>query len=588
MNGFLALPRAHSLSGVAKSRGHKTRGRKSRYSELLKALALTACALAMAGCAWQGPNTDSFKTFLAQQSKSLSAAEQTAIDRFLANQSLSETQQSAIQHQLGLYTVAKYGDEAMATLEQWVSIPTYRQAGIAQHDNPEFHKMAQAIQAKAEAFGLAFRNIDNRVYEITLPGVTDELVGVHAHADVVPVNPANWVLDNGTQLDPFKVTKIGNRLYGRGTEDDKNGIVVTLYGMRVIVEEQLPLQRTFKLLVDTTEETTGDAIPYYFERNPLPEYNLAMDGGYPVVIAEKGYGVVMTRFTTTAGKGQGMEFVGLTGGLASNQIPKVATALINSPDITTSQALLRSAAQQFVLEHGSNFTVDVSQQGEQLLLSVTGVSAHSSDPASGVNPVSRLLLLIDTINQSGAAKQNHITAAARYAAQNWGLNFYAEKLGVDFSHPFMGPLTSALTLVDLNSERLQLAVNLRVPVGKSTAQLKQEIEQQLAAWSSDNNTPFVLDITIAEPMYRNPKGAWVNALLDVACKNLNLPREFAASSGATSVHNLPNGVQFGLSMPGVKYTGHNANEFKTVDQFLLDLQVVTEMLVKVGQLPELN
>lgn len=52
--------------------------------------------------------------------------------------------------------------------------------------------------------------------------------------------------------------------------------------MKVIKEEKLPLARNFKLLEDTTEETTGDAIPYYFEHNPTPNYNLALDGGYPV------------------------------------------------------------------------------------------------------------------------------------------------------------------------------------------------------------------------------------------------------------------------------------------------------------------
>jgi acetylornithine deacetylase/succinyl-diaminopimelate desuccinylase-like protein len=91
-----------------------------------------------------------------------------------------------------------------------------------------------------------------------------------------------------------------------------------------------------------------------------------------------------------------------------------------------------------------------------------------------------------------------------------------------------------------------------------------------------------------EPMYRNPKGQWVNALLDVATENLSMPREFGSSSGGTSVHNLPNGVQFGLAMPNQKYTGHNANEFKRVDQFLLDLQIITEMIARIGQMPDLK
>ena len=37
----------------------------------------------------------------------------------------------------------------------------------------------------------------------------------------------------------------------------------------------------------------------------------------------------------------------------------------------------------------------------------------------------------------------------------------------------------------------------------------------------------------------------------------------------------------------VKYTGHTDNEFKTVEQFLLDLQIVTEMVGRIGQLPKL-
>nr|GFD54164.1 hypothetical protein [Tanacetum cinerariifolium] len=89
----------------------------------------------------------------------------------------------------------------------------------------------------------------------------------------------------------------------------------------VIKEEKLPLARHFKLLIDTTEETAGDAIPYYFERNPVPEYNLALDGSYPVVIAEKGYGTVMATFARRTAEGSGAEITSMTGGLATNQIP---------------------------------------------------------------------------------------------------------------------------------------------------------------------------------------------------------------------------------------------------------------------------
>jgi predicted dipeptidase len=510
-----------------------------------------------------------------------------AIDAFLGNKTLTTEQQNEIYRLLGLYTRVKYGAAATETLRELVEIPTYRKEGVEQHDNPEFIKIAAKIKSLAESFQLNFRNIDNRVYEISLDGSGSEVVGIHAHADVVPVTPENWVLKDGTRLDPFKVTLIGDRMYGRGTEDDKNGIVVTLYAMKVIKEEKLPLARNFKLLVDTTEETTGDAIPYYFERNPTPNYNLALDGGYPVVIAEKGYGTVMANFAKRKAEGKGAEIVSLTGGLATNQIPSASVATLLTDKPAELAASLQKAGAEYAKRNGGNFEVSAKVDGKDVKLTVTGVSAHSSEPESGVNPVARILDFINSLDGKVALKHNHITDAARYAADNWGLDYLGNKLGVGFSDAFMGPLTTSLTYVGQDDKTFKLAVNLRVPKGKSPETLKAQIAEKLAAWSKKAHVAVAFDYSIAEPMYRNPEGEWVKALLAVSTENLGMKHEFGTSAGATSVHELPNGVQFGLAMPDVKYTGHTDNEFKTTGQFLLDLQIVTEMIGRIGQLPKL-
>lgn len=57
---------------------------------------------------------------------------------------------------------------------------------------------------------------------------------------MVPVVPAEWVLD-GKQIDPFKVTRVGDKLYGRGTIDDKGSIATVLYAMQAVKESKLPL-----------------------------------------------------------------------------------------------------------------------------------------------------------------------------------------------------------------------------------------------------------------------------------------------------------------------------------------------------------
>ncbi|MDB6445670.1 MULTISPECIES: dipeptidase [Pseudomonas] len=531
-----------------------------------------------------------FRQFLAEVAKSdlaKTANLAPAISAFQGNKPLSAEQQNEIHRLLGLYARVKYGAAATETLRELVAIPTYRQDGVAQHENPEFLKIADKIKSLAQSFNLNFRNVDNRVYEITLEGSGNEVVGIHAHADVVPVTPQNWVLKDGTRLDPFKVTLVGDRMYGRGTEDDKNGIVVALYAMKIIKEEQLPLARNFKLLVDTTEETTGDAIPYYFERNPTPDYNLALDGGYPVVIAEKGYGTVMAKFPRRTAEGKGAEITGLTGGLATNQIPSTSVATFASDRPTELAASLLKAATEYARRNGGDFEVATQVAGPDVQLTFTGVSAHSSEPESGVNPVARMLDFINGLDAQVALKHNHITDAARYAAENWGLDYLGNKLGIGFSDTFMGPLTASLTYVGMDDKAFKLAVNLRVPVGKPTAALKTEIADKLAAWSKKSDVAVAFDYSIDDPMYRNPEGEWVKALLAVATENLGMEHKFGTSAGATSVHDLPNGVQFGLAMPDVKYTGHNDNEFKTVEQFLLDLQIVTEMMGRIGQMPKL-
>ncbi|MHC8383009.1 dipeptidase [Pseudomonas sp. LB3P14] len=510
-----------------------------------------------------------------------------AISAFLDNKTLSAEQQNEINRLLGIYARVKYGSAAAETLRELVEIPTFQVDGVAQHDNPEFIKIADKIKGLAQAFNLNFRNIDNRVYEISLEGSGDEVVGIHAHADVVPVTPENWVLKDGTQLDPFKITLIGDRMYGRGTEDDKNGIVVAMYAMKIIKEEKLPLARNFKLLVDTTEETTGDAIPYYFEHNPTPNYNLALDGGYPVVIAEKGYGTVMANFPRRNGQGKGAEIISMTGGMATNQIPSASVATLVTDKPAELAASLQKAGTDYAKRNGGNFEVNAKVDGKDVKLTFTGVSAHSSEPESGVNPVARMLGFIHSVDGKVALKHNHITDAARYAADNWGLDYLGGKLGVGFSDAFMGPLTTSLTFVGMDDKAFKLAVNLRVPKGESPEALKAKIAEKIGAWSKKTHVAATFTYSIAEPMYRNPEGEWVKALLAVSTENLGMEHKFGSSAGATSVHELPNGVQFGLARPEVKYTGHTDNEFKTVDQFLLDLQIVTEMMGRIGQLPKL-
>ncbi len=51
----------------------------------------------------------------------------------------------------------------------------------------------------------------------------DRTIALNAHYDVVPVDRTDW------KRDPFKLTRVGNRMYGRGASDDKSGIAIALF-----------------------------------------------------------------------------------------------------------------------------------------------------------------------------------------------------------------------------------------------------------------------------------------------------------------------------------------------------------------------
>ena len=111
----------------------------------------------------------------------------------------------------------------IATIEAMVAIPTVRADDVPPHESKR-SRVRRLIEGMAKDFGLQFRNVDNRVLEFKLPGTGKDEFGILTHADVVPALPEEWVLEDGTKLDPFKLTRVGDYLYGRGSIDDKGSI----------------------------------------------------------------------------------------------------------------------------------------------------------------------------------------------------------------------------------------------------------------------------------------------------------------------------------------------------------------------------
>ncbi len=97
-----------------------------------------------------------------------------------------------------------------------------------------------------------------------LPGNRPEKVWVLSHMDVVPPGDLSlW------ESDPFTLRVEGDRLYGRGTEDDHHGIVMSLMVVRAFLDLGLTPERTLALALVADEETGNDkGLAYLLREHP--------------------------------------------------------------------------------------------------------------------------------------------------------------------------------------------------------------------------------------------------------------------------------------------------------------------------------
>ena len=90
-------------------------------------------------------------------------------------------------------------------------------------------------------------------------------------------------------------------------------------------------------------------------------------------------------------------------------------------------------------------------------------------------------------------------------------------------------------------------------------------------------------------MARDPKGAWLATLLNTFgdTTTTGLPAQPVPTAGSTTAKLMPNAINFGPAMPG-KSTRPITPRFKEVADLDADMQMFTEMLVRIGNLQQMQ
>src|SRR5688572_9625126 len=173
-------------------------------------------------------------------------------------------------------------EETIALTTELVRFPTVSETESAT-SGPSFAAMRSHLEAWSQQAGLRFEVYGkNDAWEIHL-GEGAPLVAFVMHADVVPVDPREWT------VPAFEAKRDGNKLYGRGSEDDKGPIAAVLVMMRTLKRFGVELPGRVSAVMGNGEEHDWEGMISYAKEKQHAKYVISLDSSYPVVVAESGF-----------------------------------------------------------------------------------------------------------------------------------------------------------------------------------------------------------------------------------------------------------------------------------------------------------
>ena len=422
--------------------------------------------------------------------------------------------------------ILKYKDEMIDQLAQLVSYPSTYQPN---QDNTPFGISNRDCLNKAleiaSSYGFKTVNLDNYCGYIEM-GQGEEIIGILAHLDVVPVSDT-W------NSDPFKLTIIDDKMYGRGTSDDKGAVVCSLTALRMLKEKEHTFTKRVRLILGCNEESGSRGVEYYIEKEGHVDCGFTPDGEFPLVFGEKGmvHGLL---------SGKSTKIEDIKAGTVANAVAAKCNVVLKDNCINTEKLA------EFFNKH------NIKYQYQNNTLTVFGIAAHASTPQLGVNAISYAMeaLYYSGINDEMVDTYHKLV----------GLTYNGENASVDFKDKY-GDLTLNIGLAFKENDKLCFTIDIRFPVTMKHETIIEKLQQ--VSNGSISNLEGVDPLFFPEdhPMIK----ALHKAYVDVTNDTQHLPMTIGGGTYAKDMHNI---VAFGCDDGKFDYHIHDDNEFVTWDSML--------------------
>lgn len=418
-----------------------------------------------------------------------------------------------------------------------------------------FHALGKALEM-AEKYGFSINNYDNYVGTADMND-KESCLDILAHLDVVPAGEG-WKV-----TEPFEPVVKGDRIYGRGTSDDKGPAVAALYAMRAVKELGIPLSKNVRLILGTDEECGSSDIEHYYSVEKEAPMTFSPDASFPVTNIEKG--ALPGNFTAEWQASEALpRVVSIDAGIKVNVVPGKAKAVFEGIDAKT----LENASAETHKETGIKF--EYEYENEVVNVTAIGNAAHASVPEEGDNALTGLITLITKLPFAECEQIRKIHEIAELIPHG---DTSGKALGVSMEDELSGALTLAFSLLTVSSTGLNGTFDSRCPICANEDNVLAVVRKNMA------QKGITLNNESMRPAHHvSGDSKFVQTLLKAYERYTGREGKCQYTGGGTYVHDLKNGVAFGAAMPGTDNCMHGADEFAVIEELTASAKIFAQVI----------
>lgn len=441
-----------------------------------------------------------------------------------------------------------YHQEAIQQLQRWIQIPSIHDEKTITKGKPYGETVYQALQfigKLAEKDGFQVDYCDGHVTEITYGNGPQ--IAVYAHSDVVPVA-------EGWKHPPFGAVIENERMYGRGTSDDKGPALASYYALKMLKDKKLIQGFQVKLVIGGNEEKGSGCLKYYFHqlKKPYAVAGFTPDGNFPLIYGEKG----ISNFEIS-GHVHLRGIHSIKAGIVANSVIDKAVAVVDT------LFSLERALNQFGFPH------EINVNGSKTTITFHGKAAHGSLPQLGKNAGTALLSFL-----AKAFPQEPLNTIAKQYE-----DFTGKNLGIDAKAPLLKETTNNIGLISYDGHHFSLVANYRYPESVKY----EEVEKKMKLITP---SPLQFKTLSTSPMLVfDPKTPMIQTLLKAYQDETgDKVTPIITIGGGTYAKEAKNTVAFGSKFPNKEDFIHENDEKIDLEDYTNSMAIYARAIFDLGQL----